>query len=1165
MNAAYQETLLHQARASDPRANAWVAASAGTGKTHVLTQRVIRLLINKTPPERILCLTFTKAAAAEMAKRLFATLGTWATLPDGELTERIEDITRAPVAQSDLIPVRRLFAQALETPGGLKIQTIHAFCERLLKRFPLEARIPPFFEVLDERSAQDLLNQAKTELLFAAGQDPESALGRALAGLITHVDETGFDELLSEVVNKRRAIAQWIDSHKGLTQALTTLARDLGVREGETEEHFLKAACAEPSFPRGAMARAAQALSQGSKKDKKQAAIITCFLTADDPVTAFNAYARAFLTIDGGPRVDVVTKPTQNNHPDLEGVMRAEQQRILDVEKRRKAIAVFQATQNMLILSEYLLKIFALKKRLMGGLDYDDLILASRDLLTRARAAAWVLYKLDGGIDHILVDEAQDTSPEQWRVIEALAQEFFAGSGAHDAKAPANPRTIFAVGDEKQSIYSFQGADPDMFHEMMIRFSERVRDAGGVWSPVDLTLSFRSTREVLQAVDSIFEPGAVAQSLTASGQIVRHQPRRLGAAGLVELWPVIEAEKPEKTSAWDAPFDQRRESHPKVLLAERIAALIQSWIKNKTLLESQGRPIKGGDILILLRRRSAMMEEMVRALKRRGLPVAGADRIVLTDQLAVMDLMALGAFALLPGDDLTLAAVLKSPLIGFSEDALFSLAYDRKTSLWRALGARSAAEPAGVYAAAHKNLNHILSQADWAPPLEFFQRILSQTWMGGDKTGRRLLLERLGRDAEDPLDEFLSLALGFEKQERPSLQNFLHWMEQGGAVLKREHDLGKDEVRVMTVHGSKGLEGNIVFLPDTCASPDGTLDPKILELPGGGFTYPKTKKNDDGVSRTAREAQAEKRDAEYHRLLYVAATRARDRLYIAGFGGNKSRPEGCWYDLAAAAIKPLAAPVSLPFGETGWRIAGVQDPGQIEDEKDQSAAPAPAQPLPPWVSRPASPEAALSRPLSPSALGRAGERQEAPALSPLSQDDPRRFARGRLIHKLLEILPGLPPPRRAGAAPRVLSRKAPDFTREEQDVMARETDAILSDKEFAPIFGPGSLAEIRIAGTAKNPPLGLAHVSGQIDRLLINDDKILVIDYKTNRPPPRDPNKVSPLYLRQMAVYQTLLAEAYPGRQISCALLWTDGPFMMKLPNPLLEKALSDLETAPSR
>ena len=1156
MTNAYDETLIRQARASDPRANAWVAANAGTGKTHVLTQRVIRLLIDGTKPERILCLTFTKAAAAEMANRLFTTLGEWATSSDTKLKQTVEDVTRAPASTKILTRVRRLFAQALETPGGLKIQTIHAFCERLLKRFPLEARVPPFFDVLDERLSEDLLSQARQELLIQALDETHTGLNQALGHIIIHVDEFGLDALLGEVVKKRRSLTDWLAKAGSLDSALEHMARELGVRPDETQNDFLRSACMEPQFPRDAMAHAVHALALGTKRDKDAAASIERFISATDPAAAFEDYARAFLTTKDSPRVDLVTKGMQEKFPDLEVTLRAEQARVLDVLAHSKALGVFEATKNLAILSERLLSIYQEKKRESGALDYDDLILKSRDLLTQSQAASWVLYKLDGGINHILVDEAQDTSPEQWQVIEALAEEFFAGHGAHEAEALEAPRTIFAVGDEKQSIFSFQGADPDMFHEMMMRFADRVESARQIWSPVDLTLSFRSTHQVLCAVDSIFQADALAQSLTASGQIVHHHPKRIGAAGLVELWPVVEPEKSEDTPAWDAPFDQKRNSHPRTLLAERIAACIDRWISDKTILESQGRPIRGGDILILLRRRSHFMDDLVRALKRRGLPVAGADRLALTEQLAVMDLMTLAAFALLHRDDLTLATVLKSPLIGISEEDLFRLAHGRPSSLWQALGRRAERDPTGIYAKAHDALNRIVRRVNFTPPYEFFQHIMAEKWMGSGKTGRELLIGRLGRDSEDPLDEFLSLALRFEKYNKPSLQNFLHWMSVNDPVLKREHDLGKDEVRVMTVHGSKGLEGNIVFLPDTCNLPDGKNDSNILELTHGGFVYARSKKNDDPVTQETRAEMAKKRSAEYHRLLYVAATRARDRLYIAGYVGNRPRSARCWYDLIATALKPLATPVPLFFGETGWRLAGKQDPDAVESDKTLSPAAREIQRAPEWVNHPAPLESPRVRPLSPSSLSRARQETEGPALSPLAGDTKARFARGLLIHKLLETMPGLPPIERAAAATRFLAQKAQDFSAQERAVMVREIIAILTEKDFAPVFGPDSQAEVRLFGTLP----GLAPLSGQIDRLVIAEDKILVIDYKTNRPPPQTPEDVSPLYLRQMAVYQALLAEAFPGRAIFCALLWTDGPHLMKLPQFLLDQAMREIQ-----
>ncbi len=1129
-----------QLRASNPEASVWVSANAGSGKTHALTTRVARLLLADTEPGRILCLTFTKAAAAEMSSRLYRRLGDWAVMDDDGLAHEIAAIEGSMPSRAKLALARELFARAIETPGGLKIQTIHAFCERLLGRFPLEAGVPPNFDILDERGTADLLTEVRDGVLRRAGAAPETMLGRALALVVGRVDELAFGRLLSEIAGERRTFEKLVAHFGGIEGAVAGVRDTLGVGRDETSEGVRREMA---TLPEEEMRAAAATLARGTKTDVERAAALADILA--DPAAwpdRLDKYKPVFLTEKDEPRKSLITKKLGAENPSVEAVLRREQERLLGLLNRQRAAGVAEATEAVFHLADAILADFERTKRSRALLDYDDLISQTRRLLHESDMAPWVLFKLDGGIDHILVDEAQDTSPEQWDVIAALTEEFLSGLGARERR-----RTIFAVGDEKQSIFSFQGADPARFEEMHRHFEKRVKAAELAWSPVRLVRSFRSVPEVLAAVDKVFAHEATRAGLTASGEIDLHIAHRDLDAGLVEIWDLEVPDDTDEKSAWDAPLDYMTETAPAAKLARRIATTIRGWLDSGEMLLAKGRPIGAGDILILVRRRNAFVSEMVRHLKELGVPVAGADRMVLTEQIAVMDLMATGAFVLMPEDDLTLATVLKSPLVGLSEDDLFALARGREGSLWRSLSAHEG--EASRLGAAHAWLAALLARADYERPYEFFAHFLA------GEGGRRKLLARLGADAGDPIDEFLALALEFERVHAPSLQGFLHWVERGAAEIKRDMEQGRDEVRVMTVHGAKGLEAEIVFMPDTCATPGGRHDPALLALPTEPklLLWPPRRKEEDAVSALAREAHRRGQTDEYRRLLYVAMTRARDRLYICGYRGQKAPAADCWYNLVANALVPEAKEIALADGGTIWRIEGAQRraPAPVPPEAERVS-----RDLPSWTRAAAPAEPTPSRPLAPSRLPPENV-PEPPALSPLAGDATARFRRGRLIHRLLQTLPDLDEAAREDAARRFLASPAHALDAAAQGEIAGAVFAVLREPAFAEIFAPGARAEAAIVGRidfAGRPTL----VSGQIDRLCVTQSDVLVVDYKTNRPAPARVEEVSPAYLAQMAAYRAVLGGIYPGRAIRCALLWTDGPRLMELPAALLDRALAN-------
>ncbi len=1156
-DAIKQSASLAQRRAASPASSVWVAASAGTGKTKVLTDRVLSLLLEGTPPPRILCLTFTKAAAAEMSNRLALRLARWATLEETKLAGELQSLTgQAPDA--DLVETaRQLFARVLDAPGGMKILTIHSFCQSLLGRFPLEAGVAPHFQVLDDRSAEELLLQARESILTDAGQHPDAPLGRALTEIATHAQEQGFSDLIAELIMARGRLRQSLQRHGGLDGLIGAIYRCLGVEENETAESLLERGLADEALDVIGLRLACDAFSAGSKTDIAKGETLAAWLAGDleERIAGFEAYASLFTTKKRELAKRLLTKGAAAAVPSALPVLEVEGERILDIQRRLDALAVAHKSVALLRLGAEMLTLYEDLKSSRALLDYDDLIFRTRDLLQRPEVAPWVLFKLDGGLDHILVDEAQDTNPDQWSVIRSLADEFFQGESAREEQ-----RTLFVVGDAKQSIYSFQRADPAAFEAMRGYFAERVRTAGQTWDEVGLDVSFRSTSAVLSSVDRVFAQPDAADGVRFGGEEIEHLPARLGQAGRVEVWPPVDPQEETQPEPWELPVAGERADSPRGRLARLIAHKIHHWTLSdagaqdpESWLASKNRRMDPGDLLVLVRRRNDFVEELVRELKTLQVPVAGVDRMVLTDQLAVMDLIALGRVLLLPEDDLTLATVLKGPLIGLEEDQLFDLAHGRKGSLWSALAQRAA--EATAFQSAHKSLQFLLARAENVRPFELFAEIL------GPRGGRQALVARLGPDANDPIDEFLNLALNYEREQTPTLEGFLHWLERGEQEIKRDMEHGGGAVRVMTVHGSKGLQAPIVFLPDTLQGPlphrgliwlrnDGDLPIWSLGQDFAGL-----------AEASARRAIAQANTREYKRLLYVAMTRAEDRLLLCGWNDRRrTPPDDCWYNLVQSGIAPLAEEIEYDFSSTiaeGWSGTGWRmDSPQAAVTESSSGLPeirrGPAK-LPAWAQAEPPAEPSPPRPLAPS---RPSETEPA-VRSPLGGDRGRKFRRGRLIHRLLQTLPDLPLDQRGSAGRRFLSRELHGLTKVQQSEILDETLAVIEDSRFSALFGPGSQAEVpvvgvipesRRAGKYRNAEV----ISGQVDRLLVTGEKVWIIDYKTNRPAPLEPEAVPVIYLKQMASYKTVLKQIYPDKQIECLLLWTDGPRLMHLSDALL-------------
>lgn len=1145
-----------QARASDPAASAFVSANAGSGKTHVLVQRVIRLLLSDVPPEKILCITFTKAAAANMAERVFTTLGQWVTLDDAALDAAIREAGIANPSPKLRKSARKLFACALETPGGLKVQTIHALCTRLLQQFPFEANVPARFAVLDDRDQNEMMERANLGVFLEASRNPDCATGRALLTAMASAADVTFKDVIREACLSRDHFMAWTDAAGTAHTAAEQVSAALGVSPDDRIEDVERDIVDGPNLPRARWQEIARVLDTGSKSDQDQATRLRQALIFTGAAQV-DAYLGVFLTeTDRTPRKSVVTKKFGDNNPVIGRLFDSEADRLASLIEKRRAVIARDRTEALLHIATAAAANYRREKQERGLLDYDDLIDKALAMLDKV-SAGWVHYKLDRGVDHVLIDEAQDTSPRQWDIVAHIISEFTSGAGARDGVL----RTVFAVGDEKQSIFSFQGAAPREFDLRRRALKKKFEDAGLKFDPVSFTYSFRSGPAILHAVDHVFRQQDIYRSIHAveTGYPIHHALEDAGP-GVIDLWDLAESDDRQDIEGWRAPFDGVSATSPEVKLARRIQAEIRSLVDSGTMTGSKGgrRPLRYGDMLVLVRRRGNAFDAVIQALKHASIPVAGADRLKLTEHIAIIDLMNLADALLLPQDDLALAVALKSPMFGLNDDDLFKLAWQRRGSLRAALAERAAID--GRLRDALWRLEQCERRFASETPFTFY------AWLLGGDGGRARMLRRLGHEANDALDEFLELALNYERKAPASLQGFMAWLRAADTEVKRDMEISRDEVRVMTVHGAKGLEASVVFMVDTTTSPSDTQRLRLINLPQGNagphargvVVWAGRKAEDPPAVAAARAAMLGDTEDEYRRLLYVAMTRAADRLIVGGClpGNMKSvRPES-WYDLIRKGLENS----ELQRQEIQTAAGVVKRYTRVEEAAPPAGAaspPAPTAPvvLPSWLLTPAQPERSAESLLRPSAPADSEGHQVRTAESLMQRA--RALQRGTLVHRLLQSLPDIAALRRRDAALAYLARNAGGWTAEEQQALADGTLALIADARFAPVFALGSRAEVSIVGRLERPGSRPALVSGQIDRLVVTENEVLIVDFKTNHAPPSDPAEAPRGYVRQLALYRAVLAKLYPQRPIRAALLWTETPEFMEISAPALEAELA--------
>ncbi|WP_420137186.1 double-strand break repair helicase AddA [Sphingomonas sp.] len=1109
-----------QKAASHPGSQVWLSASAGTGKTHVLTARVLRLLLKGALPETILCLTFTKAGAAEMAERIQGRLAAWVRLSDQDLRRELHALSEAN-DDSAVRTARRLFARVLDAPGGgLRIQTIHAFCQTLLAGFPTEAGLTPGFRPLEGRAEAALARATLGDLVVTAERGGDLGLIDDIQKLSRRLGEDKTERYLALCARAPDAL-----DGLGPRQGIEARVRSaLNVPLGDVESAIAQA-CADDRFDCATLQRIVAAnRNWGTKTGLDHANLGAAFLAADAQARTgmLESLIGIARTKSGEPRA--FTAKLLGCDPAHDGNCAQLADAVAQLVGLRARAELAALLAAGLRAGQAYARAYAAAKRARGAVDFDDLIRLATHLLEEPGIGPWIRYKLDRGTDHILVDEGQDTNVAQWRIVRALSEEFFA-----EEPDPRQVRTIFSVGDFKQAIFGFQGTDPMAFAAARRHFARAAEEGRRELELLSLDRSFRSTPPILAVVDQLVEQLGT-ERLGLLDKAEPHRSARADLPGTVTLWkPVsLAAGAPVEDEGEEGWIDDAARD-----FATRLAAQVRAWLDQPLWLAGRGRVLRPEDVLILVRKRGDLASLIVARLHAEGVPVAGVDRLRLNAPLAVRDLMAAIRFVLQPEDDLNLANLLVSPLFGLTQEDLYAIAFRRSGSLWSALADHPAAP----------GLRHLLARADLTTPYQFLENILS-----GLLDGRRKLMRRLGQEARDPIEELLNAALLFESEATPTLQRFLDWFDRDEVEVTRDPSAPLDAVRVMTVHGAKGLQAPLVILADAAGDPDasraGTIHWSLAE---GEDRLPvfRPRKAELAGSLAQTLAETERREREEHwRLLYVAVTRAEEQLVIGGALGPRARgqaPAESWYAELERALTALGA---VEESDARWgavrRYAG-GDPGRATSSVARRSKADP--PLPDWLTRPAPQESRPPRPLAPSSLGE-DRLAEPPAGAALIE----AATRGRLLHALFERLPAIAAADRAAAGERWLMHAADMADPAARQALVASVCTIIADPAYAPLFAPDALAEAPIAAVLAD---GLV-VAGTVDRLLVAPDQILLVDFKTGRQVPRDATVLPHQHVRQMAAYAAALATIFPDRPIRAALLYTSGPKLIALPPALL-------------
>ena len=875
-----------QGQALDAGRSVWISANAGTGKTEVLTRRMLALLLAdfSLEPRQLLALTFTKAGAAEMAARLPARLASWAALDDAGIAAKIiEDLGVEATAE---MPARVRELAVTVRRAGPMVATIHGLAQQILGRFSVEAGLPLEFEVLEDGAQKRMLRDVQRGLLV----DVDGVLAEHLAVLLDELGDKGWEELTGLVVNNWHKLEALVEGN-GLIGVLAKLERELGVD--------LSGAAARPLVPTeseyAALQRVVQVIPDHGASE---------VLKAHETVRE-STWRGFLLTTTDTARKALFKKAELAVIDEVDAALLADAaERAAAQIQARKVYRGFDVTRSALVWAAAVRGAYVQRKQMNGLVDYSDLLDGLERVMRSSDSglAEWVWYGLDRRFRHLVVDEAQDNNPQQDRIIQWLAKSILSGDVGEGAA-----RTVLAVGDMKQSIFRFQGAVPELF----VKLREVLRDWADGVREVDLTHSFRSGAQVLGLVDRVFMQGDTGAVVVGSDfrDWPAHKAVAAGRASRVELWETVPAEAAPEVEPWAlAHIRAAAGGHGEDIVCLR---QVGAWLLEhvgRVVMPSTGVPLAYEDVMIVVQRnRIAGLAAGV--LRGMGIPVAAAGGVV---PLAVEDAVACVRVIFNPADNLALAQVLKG-VRGWSDTQLLALAEQA------GVAARAPGDPEVVWqefigGADKVWLEGYLAMA-WDAPLAVVQRIVAE--IGGDS---RVFEGLLGwAEQAENLHDLV------ERLELDSLP-----IASGGAG-----------VRVLTVHGSKGLQAPLVIMPDTMAALSDMSREKLLW--GDGVVVFKQAKGLSALEDSLLEEESARRRADSLRGMYVAMTRAMDWLVVTGFGTVKDGTDTWWTRIASGfgdervlgdtfemVERELVMPVEA--GLPGWLVREVNVPlaGEVQ-------------------------------------------------------------------------------------------------------------------------------------------------------------------------------------------------------------------------------------------
>jgi ATP-dependent helicase/nuclease subunit A len=1100
----------------NPSQSAWVMAHAGSGKTYALVKRVIALLLSNATPQSIWCLTYTNNAATEMQERLHSKLDELACLEDASLKQALAEYlgdANAGVSDAHCQKIRAIAADIMLPGQGIICTTMHGLCQKLLRIFALESGMLPDFTLLDAETQRSLLYQA-IDAVFAHGlQVQKGALFEALDHVASIAKYDTVKSRLKKILSRRDLLSQAL-LQAGSVENLHQAVFDVCHAENGANTDDILAEIQAQTLPQ--MRAIYEALGEGKTQDKTKARAIKIWLdTPCDPdhlTKAWQRYLTVFYDSKSKLREKLFNKGTLVEDGALAQAFAREQMRVADALEKLSAQALAQDSSAMLSLAITALDHYHALKAKPGMLDFDDLLLSMLQLVENPVTLGHVMRKLDYRLEHILLDEAQDTSPVQWRILSHLIEEI-----CHTAPRKSTvPRSLFVVGDVKQSIYSFQGAAPQMMQAKHAAFSALYQGHEMAFQTASLNVARRNVPLILQLVDKVANNMSVQPGLLEEG--ITHVPWRKNAPGMIALHPLCESEKINVPGGFHMPTAYHLGGRAQNKLAQNIAQMITDWLKNNRRYLANGQEVCASDIMIIVRNRGHLVPAIIRALEAANIPVAAIDRLVLSQHIMVLDILALIAWIYQPDDDVSLAQVLRSPMFSLSEEALFALANNRDGSLFDAL----------CESEKHQSICLLLAdfQAQKDQPI--------YAWLSHLFYTHELVkpyLERLGNALQEVVDALMEYAANLHGKAESHLLHFMRHMRQAEQVIKHE-ETTPDAVRILTVHGAKGLEAPIVILADTTSMPQMHKE-EIYYTDYGDETLPLCAMQEISkqarLLKTTKEAKQKSLMHEYYRGLYVAITRARDELYIFGLK-PKSASGDSWYEVIKTAMNTMDDAQEDASGI----LSITQKPASLHAEIT-AHQPSPLDgDLPDWLHARIAPEAVRIT-LTPSHVGALFDLDVSPAdYAVFSAQKLQSNARdyGNALHAVLQWVDCNTPNQQLQKA--LILQALP------------EADIKLAMQCIAQLWNDVEIANLWQKPAQKEQPIyaqlafnGVCYdVTGVVDRLIILPDTVMILDYKTALNIPKS-DAIPVQYLAQMALYKAVLKEIYPQKNIRTALLWT--------------------------